>query len=59
MELNIGIILNVMIGMFLYNAILKSIGVSILKYMIKTKAGNDASEEVKKSFREKLGDEKK
>ena len=48
------IILNVLIGMFLYNLILKSIGVAIVKSMLNTKAGAEASTEVRKKFKERL-----
>lgn len=52
MEIKLDIILNVMIGLFIYNAIIKSFALSIIKSILNHKH----EEPRKKSFKEALHD---
>jgi len=54
--MNIDTIINVIIGLFIYNMILKSIGVTILKAILKTDAGKESVKEFKEklSFKDRL-----
>ena len=54
--MNIDTIINVIIGLFIYNMILKSIGVAILKIILKTDTGKESVKEFKEklSFKDRL-----
>lgn len=52
--MNIEIITSVIIGMAIYNMILKSIGIAFLKVILNTKTGQEKSKEVRKTFEERL-----
>ena len=45
------IILNVIIGCFIYNIFLKALGTTIVETLLKTKAGKEG---VKKAFKERM-----
>jgi hypothetical protein len=47
-------ILNVIIGLAIYNFIIKSIALSILKLVLNTDAGKEEAKKVKESFVEKI-----
>lgn len=49
--MNIEIILNVFIAMFIYNLVLKAMGITLMKYFLD---GNDYVKKEKESFKEKL-----
>jgi len=54
MEIDINLIGNFLIALIIYNMILRSIGSIILKEMLKSKKGKEATEEVRKTFKERL-----
>lgn len=58
MNIDINLIGNILIALIIYNMILRSIASIILKEMLKTNKGKKATEEVRKSFKERLADKK-
>ena len=52
MELDLNLIGNILIAIFIYNMVLKSIGATIIKYLLKS----DTGKEYKKTFKDKLKD---
>jgi hypothetical protein len=53
---NLEVIVNVLIAMFVYNIIIKAISAVLIKQIFDTKAMQDATKEVKKTFAEKLAE---
>ena len=52
MSIDSNIILNCLIALFFYNMILKSIGATMIKFLLNSEAGKEGS----KSFKQKLQD---
>ena len=56
---NLELIVNVIIAMFVYNIIIKAISATIMKYLFHTKIVQEATKDVRKTFAEKLAEKQK
>ena len=56
---NLELIVNVIIAMFVYNIIIKAISATIMKYLFQTKIVQEATKDVRKTFAEKLAEKQK
>ena len=56
MKFDVNLIGNFLIALLIYNMVLRSIGSIILKEMLKTNKGKKATDEVRKTFKERLAE---
>jgi hypothetical protein len=52
--MNLEVIINVVIGLFIYNIILKAIGNVFIQKILETKKGQEVESKVYKTFEERL-----
>jgi hypothetical protein len=52
--MNLEVIINVVIGLFIYNIILKAIGNVFIQRILETKKGQEVESKVYKTFEERL-----
>ncbi len=54
MELDLNLIGNFLVAIFIYNAILKSIGIEFIKWILKSEPAKEAKKTFKERLKEKL-----